>query len=258
MPSDSVWQGAGLTDQGLVRASNQDMLAVLNHLRLWVVADGMGGKAGGEVASRLAVDAVTGHIEAQAGQGTDDETLLCQAVEGAQQAVLQEARARPELTGMGTTLVILRISLGPPAHATIAHVGDSRAYCFRKGSLTPLTRDHSLVEEYVQRGVLTAARALTHPMRHVLSRAIGLPPGAPPAVTRYDLQPEDLVMLCTDGLTKMVDDQGIAETLLGAPRSPETVCRSLVKEAIQRGGHDNVTVVVCAGRRELPPRPQTD
>lgn len=252
MAGNRAWHGVGLTDRGLVRQSNQDTFAVMNHLGLWVVADGMGGHAGGEVASRLAVESVMNHIQAVAGETTarppedaEDESLVRQAIETAQQAVLNHARAHPALTGMGTTIVVLRISSGPTPRATLAHVGDSRAYRRRAGTLTLLTRDHSLVEEYIRQGLMSSQEAFTHPLRHVLTRAIGIEGAAEPDISTQALQPDDVLLLCTDGLTKMMTDEQIATTLHSAGTSPEPACRALVGEAIRFGGNDNVTVVVC-------------
>ncbi len=252
MTGNGAWHGVGLTDRGLVRPSNQDTFTVSNHLGLWVLADGMGGQAGGEVASGLAVESVITHVQATAGDtaagptGHDgDELLVRRAIETAQQAVLAHAQARPALTGMGTTIVVLRISSDPSPRATLAHVGDSRAYRFRTGTLTLLTRDHSLVEEYIRQGRMSSQEAFTHPLRHVLTRAIGIEGAAEPDVSVHVLQPDDVLLLCTDGLTKMLNDEQIATTLHNAGRSPDTACRALVDEAIRCGGNDNVTVVIC-------------
>ncbi len=253
MADHGVWHGVGLTDRGLVRPSNQDAFAVVNHLGFWVIADGMGGHAGGEVASRLAVESVVRHVQAVADETparptdqTEDEPLLRQAIEAAQQAVLDHARANPLLSGMGTTIVVLRIASGPTPRATLAHVGDSRAYRLRAGALTPLTRDHSLVEEYIRQGLMSSQEAFSHPLRHVLTRAIGMQDAAEPNVATHALQPDDVLLLCTDGLTKMMTDEQIAATLHADGRTPDRACPALVGEAIRCGGSDNVTVVCVA------------
>jgi protein phosphatase len=241
----------------LVRSSNQDAFAVLDHLGLWIVADGMGGHAGGDVASRLAVDAVAaewplsggaphGHDAGDAGQldPADPALPMRRTIAAANHTILREASRRPELTGMGTTLVALRIIPDPPARAIVAHVGDSRAYAVRGRAITRLTRDHSWVEEQVRAGLLSPAEALSHPWRHVLSRALGTEEQVEPDITVYQLEPEDRVILCTDGLTKMLDDDQILEQVLAGGGSGQEACQILVHEANRRGGYDNVTVVI--------------
>lgn len=248
------WRGVGLTDRGLVRATNQDAYAVENTLGLWVVADGMGGHAGGDVASRLAVETVVRHVSERTRPsrsqraGGDDDELLRGAIAAAQGAILDQARRQRALAGMGTTCVVLRIADGAGLRATLAHVGDSRAYRWRGDRLTPLTRDHGLVEDYVSRGLLTPAQALTHPMRHVLTRALGIEDAWEPDLGAHELHVGDLLLLCTDGLTKMVADERIGEILRRQGSSPERSCEALVQEALRRGGEDNVTVLVCTAQ----------
>jgi len=248
-----TWRGAGLTDIGRVRASNQDGFAVLNDVGLWIVADGMGGHAGGDVASRLAVESITEQVRRHA--GTDSlsqarqawtETQLRQLIEAAHHTIRNNAFEHPHLGGMGTTVVVLSIPSGSIPRLSLAHVGDSRAYLLRAGTLFQLTQDHSLVEEHVRSGRLSRQDAATHPLRHVLTRALGIEDAVEPDSSTHQLQPDDLILLCTDGLTKMLDDGRIADTLLYTGRSPEAACLALVEEANRRGGEDNVTVVVCA------------
>lgn len=215
--------------------------------QLWVVADGMGGHAGGEVASRLAVEAVVAQVRNGTGTGeapTSDERLLREAMAAAQRAILDDARKHPELTGMGTTCVALRITSAPRPRATIAHVGDSRAYRLRGNRLEQLTQDHSLIDDYVRRGLISAAQAFTHPLRHVLSRALGSDTCEADAGV-HELEDSDLLLLCTDGLTKMVKDERIADVLLRERATPDQACRALVQEALRQGGADNVTVIIC-------------
>lgn len=257
MSPSHVWHGAGLTDRGLLRPTNQDALTVRNDLRLWIVADGMGGHAGGEVASRLAVESATTFVEEaaempdtnSAGQRAE-EFLLRQAINSAHRTICTHAQGTPELTGMGTTIVILRISADPNPNLTLAHVGDSRAYRLRAGRLTLLTRDHSLMEDYLDRGLISPEEALTHPMRHVLTRALGLEGAAEPTLCSHPVAPGDLFLLCTDGLTKMMTDMQIAGALGQTRIPPEIACQNLVNEALRHGGEDNVSVVVCEARTE--------
>jgi len=220
---------------------------VENALRFWVVADGMGGYAGGEIASRVSVETIAsylhGHV-ATHGHLNNHEDLLRQSIEVAHAAIRSEARDRPELRRMGTTLVALCLFPGPPAVATLAHVGDSRAYLLRGRTLTQLTRDHSLMQDYVSRGMLSVQEALTHPQRHVLTRALGIEGQAEPDVAAHTLQDGDQILLCTDGLTMMLADWEILDALLRTGSSPETACRALVEAANRRGGKDNITAVL--------------
>ncbi|HXF92685.1 MAG TPA: Stp1/IreP family PP2C-type Ser/Thr phosphatase [Nitrospiraceae bacterium] len=251
------WIGDGLTHTGLLRSTNQDAFAVLNDRSLWLVADGMGGHPGGDVASRSAVAAIAqqaGAVRpgrlAQRIRGSQTAAQLQTMIEGANRAILATAEISPELKGMGTTLVALHIASGFRARATVAHVGDSRAYLWREAHLLPLTRDHSLVEEYVRHGLLTPEQARTHPHRHVLSRALGIAETVEPDVSSFFLRRDDVLLLCTDGLTKMLIDEQIASVLRRAGRLPQQICEALVEEALRSGGEDNVTVVaVCQDPR---------
>ncbi|WP_447972693.1 Stp1/IreP family PP2C-type Ser/Thr phosphatase [Nitrospira sp. Kam-Ns4a] len=237
------WTGTGLSDLGKVREENEDAVLVLDELGLWLVADGMGGHPGGDVASRLAVRAVADFMK-RAGlspSSREAEPLLRKAIQHANDAVREESRTRPDLSGMGTTLVALHIN---HEEAVLAHVGDSRAYLLRDRSLRPLTHDHSFVEEQMRLGLLTAEEARRHPYRHMLTRAVGIEPQVEPDTLSLPLEPDDCLLLCTDGLTKMLEDSEILDTLEKASSAPERACRALVEAANRRGGPDNITVVV--------------
>jgi protein phosphatase len=243
----SEWRGIGLTDSGKVRSANQDAFAVHDALHLWAVADGMSGYAGGEIASRLAVAAVTTFFQrcrAEDFSSGDRKDLLRQSIEAAHHAIRAEARDRPELRRMGTTLVVLSLIPGPPAVATLAHVGDSRAYLLRGRALTQLTQDHSLMRDYVRRGLVSEQEALTHPQRHVLMRALGVEGQAEPDFSSHELQDGDRILLCTDGLTTMLADWEILDTLLRVGSPAGAACRELVEAANRRGGQDNITVIL--------------
>lgn len=253
--ADDIWHGVGLTDRGRVRTSNQDAFAILDECGVWIVADGMGGRAGGDIASRITVEGVASELSRCLGARLSDSTeiqlrrdLLHQVIHRSNQAVREEASRRPELFGMGTTLVILMILPRPQPTALIAHVGDSRAYCLRSGVLTQVTRDHSFVEESLRNGLLTQAQAVNHPMRHVLTRAVGAELEVEAEITVHTLAPQDILLLCTDGLTKMLPDQ-IIRDILSQPAAPHQMCQALVDEANTRGGEDNTTVVLV--RKEL-------
>ncbi|HEX5544868.1 MAG TPA: Stp1/IreP family PP2C-type Ser/Thr phosphatase [Nitrospira sp.] len=248
----NTWIGAGRSEVGLVRALNQDAFAVINEMGVWAVADGMGGHVGGEVAAQTAIATVQAEAAASSrllrnGQ-TSPTDVLTDLLSRAHDAILNRARSKSKLKGMGTTIVLLTIVPGPGPIAYIAHIGDSRAYRFRSGTLTLLTKDHTLIEKYLERGILTAESAKTHPERHVLTRALGVGVTVKPTVTAFPLLPEDLVLLCSDGLTKMLEDEDIRTVFAAGELDPAQVCNRLVTAALDRGGEDNVTVVVVAPR----------
>ena len=215
-----------------------------------IVADGMGGMAAGEVASRMAItllielvletpDWILAPDEAQM------EEVIARAAgrfRDVNEAVVEQARHDPGLAGMGTTLT-MALSLG--TDLLIAHVGDSPAYLFRQGELHKLTRDHTLAQEMADRGQISAGDVARHRFRHVLTHAIGIRgAGGEPEIRRLRLADGDRLLLCTDGLTDMVDDATIAAELRRQASSAET-CQALVDLALDRGGKDNVTVVVA-------------
>ena len=246
------WIGIGRSEVGLVRTVNQDAFTVVDQYGVWAVADGMGGHIGGDIAAQTAIKT----LESQAaslskslcGGHPPPTKLLTTVIERTHEAILDRTRSHPHLKGMGTTIVLLAIVSSPSPVAYLAHVGDSRAYRLRAGSLTPLTRDHSLIEKYLERGILTPVTAKTHPDRHVLTRALGIPASATPTIAAFPIQEDDLVLLCSDGLTKMLEDDDIQRILSASDVDPTDLCQRLVNEALDRGGEDNVTVVVVAHR----------
>jgi serine/threonine protein phosphatase PrpC len=242
------WRGTGITDIGKVRRSNQDAFAVDDDLGLWVVADGMGGHSGGAEASHIAVSSLMNYLKNGPSESrsdySDNDALLRRAVQEADSAIRDKALMYPELTGMGTTVVLLHLLPASPMELRVAHVGDSRAYLLRGDDLSRLTRDHSLMEDLVSRGLLSREEAAAHPRRNVLTRAIGIEGMAMPDISRHTLHAEDLLLLCTDGLTGMLNDLDIRDTLTEAARSPDLACKLLVDKANARGGKDNVTVVI--------------
>lgn len=247
-----TWIGTGLTDIGLVRKLNQDAFSIENTLQLWVLADGMGGHAGGEVASQIAVDTIPDVVRTHLSTETSPflqpdklESLLGQALESANQTIRKKAEEDERLKGMGTTIVVVAITRSPTGHqASVAHAGDSRAYLFRQGTLSLWTKDHTLMEERLALNLITPEQVRTHPLRHVLTKALGIEPQTQPTIQTYSLNPSDLILLCSDGLTKMLTDQEI-QALVGqeAPHA-EAICRTLVATANQLGGEDNTTVVI--------------
>jgi PPM family protein phosphatase len=221
------------TDIGLVREGNEDSYLVEDPL--FVVADGMGGHRGGEVASRLAIQTIEGMF--RRGEGA-----LSEQVQQANRAVFERSSADRSVAGMGTTLTA---ALVEGDRARLAHVGDSRAYLLRDGELRMLTEDHTLVQEMVQQGEITPAEAERHPQRSVVTRALGIDASVPVDEVIVDLRPGDRLLICSDGLTGMVGDAAIAD-VLRREADPQRAAEALVKAANRGGGVDNTTVIVIA------------
>ncbi|HSS30188.1 MAG TPA: protein phosphatase 2C domain-containing protein, partial [Nitrospiraceae bacterium] len=172
------WTGVGRTERGHVRATNQDALALLNDCGVWIVADGMGGHPAGDLAAQTAVSVATQRAREREAWLREHPNaageFVADLVTSANQRIHDLMLAKPSLQGMGTTFVAFTITPAPMPSAHIAHLGDSRAYLYRTGALKQLTRDHTLVEKYVQRGLIDAATALTHPERHILTKGLGM------------------------------------------------------------------------------------
>ncbi len=253
VPTDSLIVGS--SDVGRVRARNEDTLVVLPDLRVAAVADGMGGVPGGDVASRLAGQAVESALREMIGTAPSDlsgETLasvLAAAVREAHTAVRRAGDADPELANMGTTLTVMGFLPDPGAWA-LAHVGDSRAYVWRSGTLVQLTHDHTWIQEMVDEGRITDLQAEQHPYRHILSQCIGSPDRPEPQVDSGPSYPGDLYVLCSDGLYGMIDEASLSEVLrahIGSAADAEELAaaaRALVDTANERGGEDNITVAL--------------
>jgi len=228
-----------LTDPGKVRTSNQDAFRLVPELGLFVLADGMGGARGGERASALAVDCVT---DVLARSSYRDAAALLGAVEEANQRVLKEAMRDARLEGMGTTLVA---ALETSAHdVAIASVGDSRAYVLSHGNLRAITEDQTWVQEVGRNLGLDDESLRNHPMRHVLTMAVGVGTAIRIRYYAVELAPGDVMMLSSDGLHGVVANEEIERILSAAPGSLEEMCRALVDAAHKAGSPDNVTVVL--------------
>ena len=251
-PPPQKWIGVGLTDIGQVRKINQDAFSLDNDHQLWVLADGMGGHAGGEVASQIAVDTIPQEFLRQVTAESSPsppaatvEKLLAQAIETANQRIREKASQNPEIKGMGTTIVAVAITqTHDTSLAVLAHSGDSRAYVLRNGSMSLWTRDHTLMEERLALNLITPDQVRTHPLRHVLTKALGIDPQALPTVQTYMLEPTDLLLLCSDGLTKMLTDPEIQALVLKESLNLDQIKNTLVATANRLGGEDNTTVVV--------------
>lgn len=242
----------GLSDVGCVREMNEDSFGMRSEASLYVVCDGMGGGAAGEVASSLTVDAFLAQLDRTRLEKTpsaDEVTeALRMAIHHANSLVLQRSRLSPEFRGMGTTLVSLwlrRAQFDGAAHraAWVAHAGDSRCYRFREGELSALTADHSLVQQQVRMGQITAEEAEQSNMRHVITRAVGVDPRLEPEIAITDAQAGDVFLLCSDGLTQEVPHARIA-AVLHREAQVQDACRELVAEARSHGGRDNITCIV--------------
>jgi serine/threonine protein phosphatase PrpC len=236
------------SDVGRVRTRNEDSYGEFTRpdgARLLVVADGMGGHQAGETASRVTVETVGQVFSASA---EPPEGTLREALEAANARVHEMAVENPELRGMGTTAVVLLF--GSDGSGFVAHVGDSRLYRYRDDVLRPLTRDHSVVAELERRGLLTAEEAAVHPRRNEIIRSVGIEPSVDIEIQSLEIRPGDRYLLCSDGLSGMVDDTEIAVILDGA--EPQEAAERLIERANEHGGQDNVTVQIAA---VYPPQP---
>lgn len=250
---------ASLSDAGRVRSENQDAVALIENTsreRLILVADGMGGHRGGETASRICVQMVERVFREP--HGTAAERLR-RGLDLANEEIYSHALANPELRGMGTTVVVALVA--PDGSAWLAWVGDSRCYRLRAGALTPLTRDHSLMSEWISIGVITPEAAETHPRRHELTRALGQSPDVPVELVPLELATGDRLLFCSDGLHGCLNDRALRPLL--ARGTPEETVHALVDAANAAGGSDNVSVVILdvteafapALQAELAPEP---
>ncbi|MCW2970719.1 MAG: protein serine/threonine phosphatase [Solirubrobacterales bacterium] len=223
-----------VTDTGRQRRANEDSL--LARSPLFVVADGMGGAQAGEVASRIAIESFQPGLK----DGSEAESGLAELARAANSRIHELSHSNAEQAGMGTTLTAVYVGEDEVA---IAHVGDSRAYCLRDGTLLRLTDDHSLVDELMRQGRLTPEEAVEHPQRSVITRALG-PEGTVEVDTRsYRARAGDVYLLCSDGLTTMLAEEDILELLLANPRLRDAG-EALIAAANEAGGRDNITVVL--------------
>jgi protein phosphatase len=271
---------AMLTHRGRVRHGNEDTCAAAPEAGAFVVCDGMGGAAAGEVASTLAADTFLAHLTPPP-RGTEPakpQARLTAAIQAANQAVFQQSRQSDKLAGMGTTLVALlhapilngknvkrrtaadhtNSRVTDPPTLWLGHVGDSRCYRRRRGKLEQLTHDHSLVEEQLRAGQITAAQAAQSPMRNLITRAIGSQATVEADIQCHRPQPNDIYLLASDGLTHEVDDEEISTILAAIPKPPTSrsltaACEALITAANRNGGRDNITVLLVAVTPDLAP-----
>jgi serine/threonine protein phosphatase PrpC len=233
---------AARSDVGRRRPANEDTYALAPELGLFLVADGMGGHRAGQVASGLAARAAVGTLRSLAGDSRGPSERLRSCVAAANGEILASSRIKPELAGMGTTVVAL---LAAGDRMALAHVGDSRAYRIRGGEIRRLTEDHTVVNELVRRGEISERAAEAHPHRHVLTKALGVRRAIEPDLLEMAPEPGDVYLLCSDGLTGHLADVEIAALVADAPDLDAAAAR-LVDLANGRGGDDNITVVLVA------------
>jgi protein phosphatase len=244
---------AGTTDVGMKRSHNEDSLLLLPEEKLFVVADGMGGHASGEVASRIAVDEL-GEFFRLTGQDQEltwpykmdkarnyDENRLATGIKLANSRIFERASATPVYKGMGTTIV--SVHFGPDA-VYVGHVGDSRVYRYRKGQLTQLTEDHSLLNDYLKARKLTQEEIDAFPAKNVIVRALGMKDSVQVDLSRNLPEDGDIYLLCSDGLSGMASDPEMAE-ILAQNADLQAACDALIARANKNGGSDNITCVLA-------------
>jgi len=232
---------AGRTDVGVIRSGNEDNFLMVPDEGVFIVADGMGGHAAGEVASEMAVRIIGQAISGMAGQA-DEEVAdqIRRAIQEANTQIFQRTLTETEKRGMGTTATCMMVN-GP--HYLIGHVGDSRAYLFRDHRLVQLTKDHSYVQEQVDAGYLTPEQARTHPYSNVITRCVGANAEVVPDLYLGTLRSGDMYLLASDGLTGMLEDHEL-NVVFEAETEPEAIVETLIAEANRRGGLDNITAIV--------------
>ena len=246
----------GITDIGRKRQRNEDSYLVNDKLGLYVVADGMGGHAGGEFASKIAVSTVEEILKGNdrkksnvpddtyLDKGDEKEDYATQdklkdAITRAGSLIVKRAVEEPELRGMGTTATVMLV-LGEKAY--IAHVGDSRAYCVRNGQIIQITEDHSLVHEQLKSGLITEEEARTHQLKNIITRSVGVQEEVEVDTVVWKIEVGDTYLLCSDGLSNMVSDEEMQDFI--HDEEPEKAAQKLVDQANHRGGDDNITLII--------------
>jgi len=250
--------GTGLTDVGVTRRHNEDSFHVDNEIGLFVVADGVGGQNAGEVASRMSVEVIKTHFRKARDEsvpfvGQPDKKMseatnrLASAIRLANQVVHESSKSNPAMKGMGSTVVAITVT--DSGNLAIAHAGDSRAYLLRHGGIFQLTNDHSLVAEQVRQGLISEEEARNSKVKNVITRALGAMEEVDVDMDEQPLEDGDMVLLCSDGLTNMVDDDTI-QGIIEASQSMEDACSRLIKLANQNGGKDNITAVLARAEKK--------
>jgi protein phosphatase len=238
---------AGATDTGCVRSANQDSYYIDPSGRFFVVADGMGGHAGGEIASKIAVDAIRACLEALWEIEEDTQTLMQEAIFKANQEIIRDQSANPVRSDMGTTIVVLVFRNEQP---WFCHIGDSRLYRLRGAKLEQISDDHTWIARAIQTGVVNPEDAKTHPWRHMLLQCLGREDVKSITAQAIEWQPGDRFLICSDGLTEELSDDRITHHLKSI-RNCQQAAQALIESAKLRGGRDNITVVIVSN--ELTP-----
>ncbi len=239
------WKTGYLTDTGKTRELNEDYLYVNNDVGLFVLADGMGGHNAGEVASALAVNLVSSLIEEELQSGVHPVELVRTAITKANAIILNKSESKSAWTEMGTTLVVALVA---DRQMVIGHVGDSRVYSIANRQIAQLTEDHTFVADWIKKGLLTKEQARKHHQRHGLTEAIGITEDIQVEILVRQRQKDECLLLCSDGLTDMLDDEEILK-LVESAKDPQDACNNLVQNANLRGGTDNITVILACPRR---------
>ncbi len=260
MNYSQILEIASCTDPGMVRAHNEDSIASDAANGLAVLADGMGGYNAGEVASGMATTVITTEIQQLLAKmqpfQIDEETkapiagrMIREQVLKANTSIYQAAQSQPQYAGMGTTLVVC---LFYDNKMTVGHLGDSRLYMLREGKFSQVTRDHSLLQEQIDSGIITAEQAKHAQHKNLVTKALGIDPTVEPEIKEYATKPGDVYLLCSDGLCDMVDDEDMGMTLQALDGNLKLAAQQLVQMANDNGGKDNVSVILVRVLREYP------
>ena len=260
MDLSHILEIATCTDPGMVRSHNEDSIATDPANGLMVLADGMGGYNAGEVASGMATTVITTEMQQLLAKANpydvDPESskvvagqLVREQVMKANASIYHAAQSQPQYAGMGTTLVVC---LFYDNKALVAHLGDSRLYRMRDGTLKQITRDHSLLQEQIDSGLITAEQAKHAQHKNLVTKALGIDPTVEPEIREYETQPGDIYLLCSDGLCDMVEDSDISMTLEALGANLKLAAQQLVQMANDNGGKDNVSVILVRVQREYP------
>jgi serine/threonine protein phosphatase PrpC len=260
MNYSQVLEIASCTDPGMVRSHNEDSIASDPVHGLVVLADGMGGYNAGEVASGMATTVIATELAQQLAKTQPFEMdresnapiaarMIREQVIKANATIYQAAQSQPQYSGMGTTLVVC---LFYDNKILVAHLGDSRLYRLRDGKFEQVTRDHSLLQEQIDSGIITAEQAKHAQHKNLVTKALGIDPVVEPEIREYDARPGDIYLLCSDGLCDMVEDEDIAMTLKTLGGNLRLAAQQLVQMANDNGGKDNVSVILVRVLREFP------
>jgi len=251
---------ASHTDPGMVRSHNEDSIASIPEKGLVVLADGMGGYNAGEVASGMATTVLTTELRQLLEQHAPNEVdpksgqraalkMLQKEIAKANTSIYQASQSQPQYAGMGTTLVV---ALFYDNRVTVAHIGDSRLYRMRGDEFTQVSKDHSLLQEQIDAGMLTKEQAKTSSNKNLVTRALGIDPAVEAEIHEYDTQPGDIYLLCSDGLSDMVSDEDIGMALQALGANLNLAVQQLVQMANDNGGRDNVSVILIKILRKYP------